>query len=69
MSLVWNISDCMNALMAVPNLISLLLLSGVLVAETRYFLWNNNLDEETEESGLTETGECQPDISTEKKQF
>ena len=69
MSLVCNISDCMNALMAVPNLISLLLLSGVLVAETRYFLWNNNLYEETEESGLTETGECQPDISTEKKQF
>lgn len=44
---VWNIADCMNALMAIPNLVSLLLLSGVLVKETRHYLWENNLDEET----------------------
>ena len=30
MTLVWNISDCMNALMAIPNLVSLLLLSSVI---------------------------------------
>lgn len=41
---VWNVADCMNALMAIPNLVSLLLLSGVLVKETRHYLWNNNLD-------------------------
>ena len=45
LSLVWNIADGTNALMAIPNLISLLLLSGVVVAETRKYLWNNKLDE------------------------
>lgn len=35
LSLVWNLSDLMNALMAIPNLVSLLLLSGVVAAETR----------------------------------
>jgi AGCS family alanine or glycine:cation symporter len=44
--LVWNLADCMNALMAIPNLISLLALSGVLVHETRKYLWRNRLDEE-----------------------
>ncbi len=35
---VWSISDVMNGLMALPNLIGLLLLSGVIVKETRdYF--------------------------------
>ena len=34
---VWNFSDAMNALMAVPNLIGLLLLSGILSRETRSF--------------------------------
>ena len=32
---VWDFADAMNGLMAVPNLIALLLLSGVVVAETR----------------------------------
>lgn len=44
--MVWNLADCMNALMAIPNLISLLALSGVLVHETRKYLWRNRLDEE-----------------------
>jgi AGCS family alanine or glycine:cation symporter len=34
---VWNFSDAMNALMAVPNLIGLLLLSGILSRETKSF--------------------------------
>ena len=34
---VWNISDAMNALMAVPNLIGLLLLSKILTRETQAF--------------------------------
>jgi len=29
----------MNALMAIPNLVSLVALSGVLVGETRKYLW------------------------------
>ena len=44
LSLVWSISDSMNALMAIPNLIALLLLSKVLIRETNKFLWSNNLD-------------------------
>ncbi|WP_425452977.1 alanine/glycine:cation symporter family protein [Sinobaca qinghaiensis] len=35
---VWALADIMNGLMAVPNLIALLLLSGVVVAETKIFL-------------------------------
>lgn len=45
LSLVWSFADIVNALMAVPNLISLLLLSGVIVKETRKYLWNNCLDD------------------------
>ncbi len=44
LNLVWNLADCMNALMAIPNLISLLALSGVLVHETRKYLWRGRLD-------------------------
>ena len=49
LALVWNLADIMNALMAVPNLLSLLLLSGVIAKETQHYLWNNNLDEENKE--------------------
>jgi AGCS family alanine or glycine:cation symporter len=38
LDLVWNFADVMNGLMAVPNLIGLLGLSGVVVAETNRFL-------------------------------
>lgn len=48
LSLVWNIADSMNALMAIPNLISLILLSGVLVSETKKYLWSGNIDETDE---------------------
>ncbi len=44
LSLVWNLADGMNALMAIPNLLSLVLLSGVAARETRKYLWNNKLD-------------------------
>ncbi len=46
MPAVWSFADIANGLMAIPNLISLLLLSNVLVAETRKFLWSGRLDEE-----------------------
>ncbi len=36
--LVWNFADVANALMTLPNLVSLILLSGVIASETkRYF--------------------------------
>ena len=44
LTIVWNLADCMNALMAIPNLLSLLFLSGILVHETRKYLWRDRLD-------------------------
>ena len=35
LTVVWNLADLLNGLMAIPNLISLLALAGVIVAETR----------------------------------
>jgi AGCS family alanine or glycine:cation symporter len=35
---VWNISDAMNGLMAIPNLIGLLGLSGLVAREMRKYL-------------------------------
>ncbi len=49
LSIVWNLADCMNALMAIPNLISLLLLNGIIVHETRKYLWRGRLDRDMEE--------------------
>ena len=46
LELVWDVADCMNALMAIPNLISLLALSGIIVHETQKYLWSNRLDDE-----------------------
>lgn len=46
LSLVWSIADSMNALMAIPNLIALLLLSNVLIKETNRYLWSGRLDDE-----------------------
>ncbi|WP_147820088.1 alanine/glycine:cation symporter family protein [Salidesulfovibrio onnuriiensis] len=37
LSLVWNISDALNGLMAIPNLVGLLLLTPVVVGETRKY--------------------------------
>ena len=51
LGVVWNIADCMNALMAIPNLISLLALSGIIVHETRKYLWRGRLDK-TEETSV-----------------
>jgi AGCS family alanine or glycine:cation symporter len=44
LAFVWDLSDAMNAMMAIPNLIALLLLNGVIVAETRKYLWDGNLN-------------------------
>jgi len=44
LNVVWNLADCMNALMAIPNLLSLLFLSGILIHETRKYLWKDRLD-------------------------
>ena len=50
LDIIWNIADCMNALMAIPNLVALLLLSGVAASETKKYLWANRLDDEMEDA-------------------
>ena len=40
LDLVWKIADILNALMAIPNLIAVLLLSPVIVKETRKYIHN-----------------------------
>lgn len=42
LNVLWQISDILNALMAIPNLLALLLLSGVVVSETRKYI--NDID-------------------------
>jgi len=49
LDIIWNIADCMNALMTIPNLICLILLSGVAASETKKYLWDNRLDETMED--------------------
>jgi len=49
--LVWSLADITNGLMAIPNLISLLALQGILVAETRKYLWSGNLEKSVDDNG------------------
>ena len=42
---VWTMADIFNALMAIPNLIALILLSDVIVKDTNKYLWGGQLDE------------------------
>ncbi len=42
---VWTVSDITNALMAVPNIVMVLLLSGLIARETRHYVYERNLDE------------------------
>jgi len=44
LSFVWNLSDPMNGLMAVPNLIGLIFLTPVVVSETKKYLTEKGID-------------------------
>lgn len=48
MPAVWAFADIANGLMAVPNLVSLIALSGVAVAETRQYLWEGDINRSAE---------------------
>ena len=45
LSVVWDFANFSNGLMVIPNVISLLLLQKVVVAETKKYLWSNKLDQ------------------------
>jgi len=44
--MVWSLADITNGLMAIPNLISLIVLNRVIVAETKEYLWDGNLEKD-----------------------
>ena len=44
-NVVRTVSDIGNALMAVPNIVAILLLSGVVARETRHYVYDGHLDE------------------------
>ena len=46
---VWTISDIGNALMAIPNIIAILLISGLISRETKHYVYDGNLDESFDE--------------------
>ena len=48
LSLVWGFADAANALMAIPNILSILLLSPVIIDQTQKFLWSGNIDAASE---------------------
>lgn len=48
LDVVWDIADILNALMAIPNLIAVLLLSPVIVKETKKYLDNLDVKDDTE---------------------
>lgn len=48
--LVWDVADLLNALLALPNILSLWLLSSVIMSETRKYLWEpGGLERDAEE--------------------
>ncbi len=49
LEVIWNFSDVMNGLMALPNLIGLLVLSGLVVRETKHYLRHDPHLEATKE--------------------
>ena len=53
---IWILADIVNGLMAIPNLIALIALSGVVVAETKLYLSHQTeMDDEADDhSAVTE---------------
>lgn len=49
--LVWDISDTFNGLMAIPNLVALVLLSGVVVSETKKYFDEQRSKKKSDKSG------------------
>lgn len=44
LNIVWDTADALNALMAIPNIIAVLMLSNVIAKETKYYLKDDNID-------------------------
>ncbi len=57
LTFVWDLTDTLNGMMAIPNLVALLLLSGVVAAETRKYLVDGNIDMQAEQEYFKVLGE------------
>ena len=44
LNIVWNTADALNGLMAIPNIVAVLLLSGMIAKETKFYLKGDNLN-------------------------
>lgn len=44
LNIVWTFADITNALMALPNIVSLILLNKIIVGETKNYLWDGNIE-------------------------
>jgi AGCS family alanine or glycine:cation symporter len=42
---VWDLADALNALMTIPNLIAILLMSPEIAKLTKYYVDENHIDE------------------------
>jgi len=49
LNLVFDFADTMNAMMAIPNIVTLIFLSGVVANETKKYLWSGDIDAVAEE--------------------
>jgi AGCS family alanine or glycine:cation symporter len=45
LSLVWDIADALNALMVLPNVVAIFLVSGVVAKETKKYLSGNHIND------------------------
>jgi AGCS family alanine or glycine:cation symporter len=45
LGIVWDFADALNALMAIPNIVAVLLLSGVIARDTKLYLQPGKIDE------------------------
>lgn len=50
---IWGISDITNALMAIPNVLVVVLLSKLIGKETHDYVWENNLDKASNDKVIT----------------
>ncbi len=48
LQMVWDVADILNALMAIPNIVAVVLLSGMVSSETKYYLAHIDEKDETE---------------------
>ncbi len=49
LNLIWDLADLLNGLMAIPNILAVLLLSGVIAAETKKYAGSHINDKDTTE--------------------